>query len=76
VRVFVNERPLEVEAGATAVDAIARLDRELATLVRAGAAYVTDGVGRPLDGATPLKNGAILRVVRSSPRSPEPPKSA
>src|SRR2546421_722279 len=46
-------------------------DRELADLVARGAAYVTDGVGRPVDGADPVgEGGAIFRVVVSVRQGP------
>ncbi len=64
-RVFVNERPVTVSAGATALDAVMVLDPELARLVGESGAYLTDGVGRRIDPTEPLSNGAILRVVRS-----------
>src|SRR5207249_349552 len=49
IRVFVNERPVSVTPGASVRDAVEVLDRELADLVGRGVAYVTDGVGRPVD---------------------------
>jgi adenosine deaminase len=71
MRVFVNDRPVDVARGATVRDAVALLDRELADLLGAGAAYATDGVGRPVDGADPLaEGGAILRVVVSARKGP------
>ncbi len=76
IRVFVNDRPVSVAAGATVRDAVAVLDRELADLLGTGAAYVTDGVGRPVDGGDPVsEGGAILRVVvsarKGAPRIPK-----
>ena len=57
--------------GATVRDAVAVLDRDLAELLGSGAAYVTDGVGRPLDGGDPVgEGGAILRVVVSARQGP------
>jgi hypothetical protein len=68
VRVFVNEQPVTVPGGAAVRDAVAALDSELAAAIALGGAYVTDGVGRPIDAATPVESGAILRVVRSARR--------
>src|SRR5436190_11951707 len=71
IRVFVNERPVSVAPGARVRDAVEQLDRELADLVARGAAYVTDGVGRPVDGADPVgEGGAIFRVVVSARQGP------
>ena len=68
---FVNERPVSVAPGARVRDAVEQLDRELADLVARGAAYVTDGVGRPVDGADPVgEGGAIFRVVVSARQGP------
>src|SRR2546427_5905325 len=64
IRIFVNDRAVSVARGTTVRDAVAVLDRELAELLGSGAAYVTDGVGRPVDGGDPVgEGGAILRVV-------------
>jgi adenosine deaminase len=71
IHVFVNERSVSVAPGARVRDAVEQLDRELADLVARGAAYVTDGVGRPVDGADPVgEGGAIFRVVVSARQGP------
>lgn len=71
IQVFVNERPVSVAPGARVRDAVEQLDHELAELVGSGAAYVTDGVGRPVDGADPVgEGGAIFRVVVSARERP------
>jgi hypothetical protein len=69
VRVFVDERPVEAPAGATVAAAVSADDPDLAAALRDGRAYVTDGVGRPIDPGTPVFPGAIVRVVRSARRS-------
>src|SRR5207245_6159673 len=52
-------------------DAVAALDGELAGLLASGAAYATDGVGRPVDAAEPIgEGGASLRVVGRAGRGP------
>lgn len=61
-----NERPISVSAGITVREAVAGNDPELAAALQDGRAYVTDGVGRPIDTATTVFPGAILRVVRSA----------
>jgi len=73
IRVFVNERPVSVAPGARVRDAVELLDRALADLLGSGAAYVTDGVGRPVDAGDPVgEGGAIFRVVVSA-RQGSPP---
>ncbi len=68
VRIFVNERAVEVTPGTAVESAVALVDAELAEALRRGRAYVTDGVGRPIDPRAPASAGAIFRVVRSAPR--------
>ena len=63
VRVFVNERPLEVPLGTTARDAVCTSDEDLARRLDDGSAYLTDGRGIRLAPETPLTAGSILRVV-------------
>lgn len=71
IQVFVNERPVSVARGACVRDAVEVLDRELAELLGRGVAYVTDGVGRPVDAADPVgEGGAIFRVVVSARQGP------
>jgi adenosine deaminase len=71
LRVFVNERPVDVARGATVRDAVAAFDGALAELVVGDAAYVTDGVGRPLDAGDPVREaGAVFRVVVTARRGP------
>ena len=66
-----NERPVSVTRGARVRDAVAGLDRDLAELLARGAAYVTDGVGRPVDAGDPVgEGGAIFRVVVSARQGP------
>jgi hypothetical protein len=67
--VYIDERPVSVRTGSCVRDAVAAHDREAATVVERGAAYVTDGVGRRVALDAPLESGAILRVVRSVPRN-------
>src|SRR5438445_8493390 len=71
IQVFVNERPVTVARGASVRDAVEELDHALAELVGRGAAYVTDGVGRPVDAGDPVgEGGAIFRVVVSARQGP------
>ena len=71
LRVFVNERPVEVARGARVRDAVAALDSELAALLVEGSAYVTDGVGRAIDAADVVREaGGVFRVVVTTRRGP------
>lgn len=67
--IFVNERPVEVDAGANPADAVRAFDPALAADLANGQAIVTDGVGRAADPTAPLVPGAILRVRRSARRA-------
>ena len=67
ILVFINERPTSVPAATTVVDAVAVVDADAAGAIRARRAYVTDGVGRPVDAGAGLVTGSILRVVRAAP---------
>jgi len=72
LRVFVNERPVEVARGATVRDAVAALDSSLADLVAAATAYVTDGVGRTIDAADAVREaGGVFRVIVTARRGAE-----
>ncbi len=71
IQAFVNERPVSVARGASVRDAVEVLDKALAELLGRGVAYVTDGVGRPVDAADPVgEGGAIFRVVVSARQGP------
>jgi hypothetical protein len=64
IRVYVNERALDVPPGTVVSAAVAALDPGLGAAVAEGRAYVTDGRGIRLGADAPLTAGAILRVVR------------
>lgn len=66
MRIFINERPLDVPDGTPLQAAVAAFDPALAGRLAAGAAHVTDGRGIRLQGNEALTNGAILRVVVSA----------
>src|SRR5437899_11966628 len=71
ISVFVNERPVSVARGAKVRDAVEALDHALAERVGRGAAYGTDGVGRPVGAREPVsEGGAIFRVVVSARQGP------
>lgn len=61
--IFVNGRRIEMEPGATALEAVRRWDPVAARLVEAGERTITDSRGLRLDAATPVYAGAIFRLV-------------
>ena len=68
IRVFVNEEAVLVAPGATVREAVSMFDPDLAAGLRDGSAYVTDGVGRPVEPSGSVEPGTILRVVRIAQR--------
>lgn len=69
VRVFVNERPVDVARGAAVRDAVAAFDSGLAALLASDGAYVTDARGLPVDaGDAVAEAGAVFRVIVSARR--------
>lgn len=68
VLVFVNDRPLRLPPGASALDAVVAFDAALGRQLAAGAAQLSDGRGIPLAPATPVFAGAIFRCVVSARR--------
>jgi hypothetical protein len=73
LRAFVNAAPILVSPGATALDAVRAWKPGEAEAVLAGSRLITDSRGLPLEGATPLQAGAILRTVpRRGPGNPDP----
>ena len=68
MRIFINDRPIDAEDGATALNAVESAESGLAARIREGAAYVTDGRGIRLDPDAVLSAGSILRVIVSARR--------
>ena len=69
VRVFVDERAVEVARGAAALDAVRALDAAAADRVVAGEHVVTDSRGLPTDVQAPTHGGAIYRIVPARRRA-------
>jgi hypothetical protein len=69
IRVYINERPVNLPRGADVHAAIAAADPALGEALTSGRAYVTDGRGIRLVPDAPLSAGAILRVVVSARQS-------
>src|SRR2546430_15841018 len=53
MRVFINDKAVDVPRGARVRDAVAQADDGLARLLDT-AAYVTDAAGRPIDAGDPV----------------------
>ena len=71
IRVFVNEKPVDVAAPATVADAVTAFDTALGAALRAGAARVTDARGIEISPTEPVGPGSILRVFTARPEHSE-----
>ena len=65
VRVYVNSAPIDVDAGATALDAVHTWDSAVAAQVTAGERAITDSRGIVTLPGGPVHGGAIYRIVRN-----------
>jgi hypothetical protein len=63
VRVFVDERAVEVARGASVLDAVRAFDGATADAVVAGERLVTDSRGLSADPQAPTHGGAIYRIL-------------
>ena len=63
IRVFVNATPVDVDAGATALECVRRWRAEEADAVTAGQRVITDSRGLPVAGDTSAHAGSIYRTV-------------
>ncbi len=65
VRVYINARPVDIDASATVIQAVEAWDAVQAAAVRNGERMITDsrGIGTPSDAT--VQNGAIFRIVRA-----------
>jgi len=71
VRVYINAKPVDVDAAATALDAVEAWDALQASAVRNGERLITDSRGIVTPNTTPVHNGAIFRIVRARQISAE-----
>ena len=71
LRVYVNERGVNVPAGSVALDAVRLLFPDQAEEVAAGTSRLTDSRGLPVPSDTPHNGGAIFRVVPVRERAEE-----
>jgi hypothetical protein len=65
VRIYINAKPIDVAASATALDAVEALDETQAAAIRRGERLITDSRGIVTANDTRLHNGAIFRIVRA-----------
>lgn len=63
VRVYVNGRGVDAPIAAQAIDAVRAWDAQVAAEITDGRRALTDSRGLPLDPATPVFSGLIMRVV-------------
>jgi len=71
VRVFVNASGVDVPAGSTALDAVRAWNSDAADEVSSSRRLITDSRGLPIDSATAMSAGSILRLVANRDRSAE-----
>ena len=65
VRVYINARPVDVDASVTAIQAVEAWDETQAGAIRRGERLITDSRGIVTPNDTPVHNGAIFRIVRA-----------
>ena len=65
VRIYINSKPLDVEATATALEAVAAWDETQAAAIRSGERMITDSRGIQTANETVVHNGAFFRIVRA-----------
>jgi hypothetical protein len=73
VRVYINSKPVDVNAAATAIEAVEGWDSAQALSVRNGERLITDSRGIVADNSTPVYDGAIFRIVRARQTTAEDP---
>ena len=73
VRIYINGRPVDVDAAATALEAVEAWDETQAVAVRSGERMITDSRGIVTANNTPVHNGAIFRIVRARQTSGDDP---
>jgi hypothetical protein len=66
IRVFVNERPVDVAEPATVADAVRAFDAGLGAALVAGTARATDARGIDMSPAETVGPGSIIRVLGAS----------
>lgn len=69
VRIYIDAKPVDADAGATAVAALEWHDPRAADLVRRGERVIVDNRGLPAPVDATVTNGSIFRVVSSKQAS-------
>ena len=65
VRIYINAKPVDVVATATALEAVEQWDSAQAAAIRSGERMITDSRGIPARNDASVHNGAIFRIVRA-----------
>jgi hypothetical protein len=65
VRIYINGKPVDVDASSTALQAVEAWDAGQAAAIRSGDRMITDSRGIPARNDAPVHNGAIFRIVRA-----------
>jgi len=73
VRIYINAKAIEVDASATALEAVEAWDEIQAAAVRSGERMITDSRGIVTANNTPVHNGAIFRIVRARQAAADDP---
>ena len=73
VRIYINAKAVEVDASATALEAVEAWDEIQAAAVRSGERMITDSRGIVTANTTPVHNGAIFRIVRARQTASDDP---
>lgn len=63
LRVFVNAKPVDVSAGATALECVRAWRPDEADAVADGRRVITDSRGLPIPADSPARAGSIYRTV-------------
>jgi hypothetical protein len=71
VRIYINARPIDIAASATALEAVEAWDATQAAAIRSGERLITDSRGIVAANNSHVHNGAIFRVVRARQSSDE-----
>jgi hypothetical protein len=65
IRIYINAKPVDVAASATALEAVEQWDSTQAAAIRSGERMITDSRGIPTAADAAVHNGAIFRIVRA-----------
>ena len=63
IRVYINGRGVDAPPGGRALDAVRVWDAQVAEEIAGGRRALADSRGLPLDPATPVFSGLIMRII-------------